>query len=167
MTNSNVMNALGSYETWKTLGSSIILLLCMCCAIGITIYNWNQNYQSTKDCDIALNSDLLNETLTYTVNNKKYTYPISPTTTTTNNRTTTQPTYKAGPCTLYYKGADPTSYSVNYNPTTISAIISGILCCLAVFTFIWFLFLRANPEVAGVVGSIDAASTVIGSFNKN
>jgi len=158
-----VMNALGSYETWKTLGTSILLLLCMICAIGITIYNWKQNYQSTKDCNIVLGSGL-NETLTYQVSDKTYTYPISPTTTTTNNQTTTKPTYATGPCTLYYKNADPTSYSVNYNPTTISAIISGVLCLLAILTFCWFLFLKAHPEVAGVVGGLDAAQTVIGSL---
>jgi hypothetical protein len=157
-----IMQGLATYEIYKTGFTIFIMILCFCCAIGVTIYNFNQNYLSTSKCNIVLGSGQ-SEILTYDVNDKTYVQTIPPSVTTNKNVTTVTPAYKTGACTLYYKSADPNAYSVNYNPTTVSGIVAAILCCLAILTAGWFLVLRANPELAGVMGGINAATSVISS----
>lgn len=162
----SLMQGLASYEIYKT-GFIIIIMLCsLCCAVSMTINNFLKNYQKTDKCNIKLNSDKT-EILTYTVS-KEHIKNI-PSVTTTDNKThvtTTLPKFNEGPCTVYYPKNNHEEYNVNNNPTIITGIISGIICCLAFLTFLWFLFLRSNREVAGVVGGIDAAHTIF-SFGRN
>jgi len=161
-----MMEGLASYEIFKTGFFMLIMICCFCCAIYLTIYNINLHYVSTPG-NITLNADKLTETLVYTVNSKQYTQTITPTTSTStvNNisTTTTRPTYSVGSCTVYYPSNTPESYSVNVNPTSMAEIFTGVTCCLSICMLLWFLFLRSNRDVAGVVGGIDAAETV-GSF---
>jgi ATP-dependent Zn protease len=152
-----IMDGLATYEIIKTGFTIFIMCLFLCCAVGLTINNLSKNYISTKNCNITSNVDK-SQILTYTVD-KQYTQQINPTITTNNNVSTKNYAYQNGPCTLYYPSANPSVYSVNSNPTTVSEIIAGILCCLTILTFLWFLFLRSHRGVAGVVGGIDVANT--------
>jgi len=161
---SNVTGALSAYETYKTGFSIIILVLCLCCAIGAAIYNYQQHYVSTKNCNIQLNNSDQSVTLSYVVNDKTYTYNLPPVVTTTNNVNQIRPVHNPGSCTVYYKSSDPGSYNLDVNPTFIFEVISGILCCFVIFTIIWFMFLRANPGVAAVAGGLDVGQQVVNSF---
>lgn len=157
-----IMEGLATYEIWKTGFGLFVLVLCLCCAIGITVYNYNKNYISTTICNVKSSSDgSFTQTVTYTVNNKEYVKYIPASSTKQNKVTRLSYAYPEGNCTLYYASNDPNTYSVNSNPTVISGIISAVLCVIAVVGFIWFLFLRSHRDVAGVVGGIDAARTVL------
>jgi hypothetical protein len=164
-----VMDGLASYEIFKTGLSLFFMILFLCCAIGLVIYTINQNYVPTIICNVTTNSDK-SQILTYTINNKQYVRNVQPISSRNNdtNVVTTHSQYPDGKCTLYYPSANPDSisYGVNTNPTTITEIIAGVLCFITILMFIWFNFLRANRGVAGVVGGLDAAQTVVGMFRK-
>ena len=161
------MEGLASYEIFKTGLSLFFMILFLCCAIGLVIYSINQNYVPTTICNVTTNSDK-SQIVTYSVDNKQYVKNIPAVVTNNNNVTTTNSAYPSGSCTFYYPKANPNSnsYGVNTNPTTMSEIIAGVLCFITLLMFIWFNFLRANRGVAGVVGGLDAAETVVNMFHK-
>ena len=160
-----IMNGLASYGIFSSGVSLFFIILFFCIAIGFLIYNINQNYLSTTICNIVSNPDK-SQTVTYTVNNKQYVKSILPVQITNNNVTTTNVAYLEGSCTLYYPSANPDSYSLYYNPTTISGIISGVLFLLSVLSYFWFSFLKSNRDVAGVAGGLNVANSVINMFGK-
>jgi hypothetical protein len=154
-----MLEALGSYEIYKTGFFIIIMCSCFCCAVALTYQTIKANYVSVPG-NITLNADNLTETLTYTVNSKQYTKTIKPVTTTNNNITTTNRAFNVGSYTVYYPSADPDSYSIGVNPTYMSGIFAAVTCFLLICMILWFIFLRSNPGVAGVFCGIDAAETV-------
>jgi len=162
-----VMDGLGTFQVYKTGFSLFLMILFLCGAIALVVYTVNKNYISTTICNVTTNTDQ-SQLVTYTVNNKQYTKNVPPNVSTNNGVTTTNPAHSNGQCTFYYPSAEPdgTSYGVNSNPTTISFIIAGVLFVITIITYIWFMFLRSNKNVAGVVGGLDAADSVIGMFNR-
>jgi len=159
-----MLDALGSYEIYKTLFFIIIMLSCFCCAVSLTIKTIQKNYVSVPG-NITLNADNLTETLTYTVKGKKYTKTILPVTVTNNNIKTTIPASNTGSRTVYYPSADPDSYILDFNPTYIPAIFSAVTCCLLICMISWFIVLRSNSGVAGIVGGIDVTQTIASSIS--
>jgi hypothetical protein len=156
----SILQGLGTFEMLKTGGIIIILILCMCCSLGMAIYT-NVNYVSTTNCNIVLNSDQ-SETLTYVVNNKTYIESIQPieiqsAPSSAPSSVQTRPFYPVGGCKLYYNEKDPTKYEVNSSPGNFAIFflgLSGIACCLITFMSIYLVFLRANPEAAGIAGGV-------------
>lgn len=45
--------------------------------------------------------------------------------------------------------------------------MSVVLFFIALLMIGWFIYLRANRDVAGVMGGIDAAHSVVSAFNNN
>jgi len=163
------MSGLATYEMFKTGLCSILICCCLGIAIYFTITNINKNYVPTNDCSIKSNNDgSFTQILTYTVNNKIYNKEILPTSTTNKqtNITTYSFAHPEGSCTVYYPSANPDEYSLTYNPTIITGIISGGLCCCIIFVCIYLAFLRANPDAAGVMGGISASRSIIGAFRR-
>lgn len=164
----SVMSGLAGYEIFKT-GAFLVLMSCfLFCAVGLLISNYNKNYTSTTICNIISNpitpTSNHEQTLTYSVNGIQYVKIIPGISTTVNKVTTINYAYPEGNCTLYYASSNPNDYSITYNPTTISGIGAGILLFLIILIYLWLSFLRSNQDVAGVVGGISVAKSVIGSF---
>jgi len=122
----------------------------------------SKNYQKTEGI-INTNTSNQTQTLTYTVD-KEYIKIIPFQITNINNVTTSNPVYQTGNCIVYYAKNNPNDYNINTNPVFILEIASGFLCLLVIIGILWFLFLRSNRGVAGVLGGIDAAQTVSDSF---
>jgi len=164
----DVMDGLATYELIKTGFAIFILVILLFISINLIFYNINQNYQSSTICKVASITDgSFMQTLTYTVNNKVYNKIVQPALIVNNNVTTKNYQYPEGLCTIYYPQNNPDSYSLNVNPTTISQIIAGILLVIVIFASLWFMFLRSNRNVAGVVGGIDASRSILSIFNKS
>lgn len=162
-----VMDGLASYQIFKTGFSLFLMVLFLCCAIGLVIYTINQNYVPTTICNVTTNTDK-SQVLKYTIDKKEYVRNIPAITTNNNNVVTTHSPHTNGKCTLYYpkETPDSMSYGVNTNPTTMSLILAGVLCVVTLGMFFWFNFLKSNRGVAGVVGGLDAANTVANMFRK-
>lgn len=158
-----VMHGLATYEIFKTGGILFIVFIIFSVSIYFVVSNVNKNYISTTICNIKTNQDL-SQTVTYVVNNKSFTKNVQPSESTVNNVKTLKPTYTEGNCTLYYSTNNPDDYSINFNPTVGSGIFSGIMFVVLIVVFIWFLFLRANREVASVYGGISVANNVLGRY---
>jgi hypothetical protein len=162
-----IMKGLASYELFK-MGFMLYMFFCFLgCSIYFLIKSISKNYQKIGG-NITNNSDNT-QTLTYTVNNKNYVKIIPFTMGTTDKNgvyTPPRPAYSPGNCTVYYAEKDPDDYQVNINPVFISKIITGILCVLSCLMLGSFIFFSKNREAAGVVGGIDAASTVVSMFNR-
>ncbi len=125
-----------------------------------------KNYLSTTICTIkSIPNSNFEQTLVYSVNGQKYDYTISGVTTTVNKVTKTRYAYPEGNCTIYYPSADPSDYNINVNPTTASAIVTGILFLIAILMTLYFLLLRSNKEFAGIMGGISVAQSTISTFN--
>lgn len=164
---SNVMNGLATYEIFKTAGTLIVLILVLFSCTGWTIYNINLNYLSTSG-DIKLGPDNLTETLIYNIDGIEYRHIIQPVKTTTNNVTSINPAYTPGPCKVYYPQSNPNQFTISVlSPTTFSKIGVSIVCCLVFFTFIWLMFLRKNKNVAGVIGGVNVAQSVLNPIRYN
>jgi ATP-dependent Zn protease len=164
----DVMDGLATYELIKTGFAIFILVILLFISINLIFYNINQNYQSSTICKVASITDgSFMQTLTYTVNNKVYNKIVQPALIVNNNVTTKNYQYPEGLCTIYYPQNNPDSYSLNINPTTVSQIIAGILLVIVIFASLWFMFLRSNRNVAGVVGGIDASRSILSIFNKS
>ena len=162
------MDGLATYELIKTGFAIFILVILLFISINLIFYNINQNYQSSTICKVASVTDgSFMQTLTYTVNNKVYNKIVQPALIVNNNVTTKNYQYPEGLCTIYYPQNNPDSYSLNINPTTVSQIIAGILLVIVIFASLWFMFLRSNRNVAGVVGGIDASRSILSIFNKS
>ena len=160
------MDGLATYELIKTGFAIFILVILLFISINLIFYNINQNYQSSTICKVASITDgSFMQTLTYTVNNKVYNKIVQPALIVNNNVTTKNYQYPEGLCTIYYPQNNPDSYSLNINPTTVSQIIAGILLVIVIFASLWFMFLRSNRNVAGVVGGIDASRSILSIFN--
>jgi len=158
-----VMKGLATYELIK-LGFLIYFVGCfLCCAIYGFVSNMKKNYQKTQG-NIVTNTDNT-QTLKYTVNNKEYTriIPFKPEyiDSKTNVRTPPMAAYTTGSCSVYYQEKDPENYSININPTFMTGVISSILCFVGCFACLSFAFLNKNREVAGVMGGVDIASSLI------
>jgi|694.fasta_scaffold135885_3 hypothetical protein len=155
----NLIDGLAGYEILKT-GLGLVIIICfLLSAIYFAISSYSKNYQSINGT-ITSNTIQKTQTLTYTVNNKLYTQNIPFTIKTENNQQILTPTYSDGNCTVYYAGSNPDDYSVNMNPLYFSGIGSSVLCIIALLSSIWLYFLYTHKEVAGVIGGIDAASSV-------
>jgi uncharacterized membrane protein len=162
-----LMDGLATYEIWKTGFGIFILVLFLGGAIWMENNSRKKHYISTTDCNIVNNNDSSKtQTVTYTVDGKKYVKIVPSTPVIQNNVTSYQYTWPEGSCKLYYASANPNDYSISSNPATIFTIISVVLLVFCIGTVLWFVFLRSNREVAGVVGGIDAAHTVLDIFNK-
>lgn len=165
------MSGLAGYEIFK-IGVFLVLMSCfLFCAVGLLISNYNKHYISTTICNIVSNpitpTSNHEQTVIYTVNGIEYKKIIPGISTNVNNVTTFKYAYPEGTCTLYYASSNPDDYSISYNPTTVSGIGAGILLVIVIFIYLWLSFLRANQDVAGVVGGISAAQSVFGVFGKN
>jgi len=159
---SQIMDGLGTYAVYKAGLGIVILVIVMIVIIGFIIYHKNKNYVSTQDCNIKSNTNDKSQILTYKVNDVVYTKTIPPTTKTTNNVQTTEYTHPEGSCTVYYSSVDPNVYNVGADPTTLFEIIASILCFLIIISIIWFYVLRSNKSLAGVMGGIDVATSLVG-----
>ena len=164
-----VMSGLAKYEIIKTGIGIFILVILLCCAIYMIYYSMKKNYKSANKCNIYSNrnDNQYTQTLTYVVQGETYTKDIPAQIVKNNNISTKQYTYPEGICKLYYASANPNDYSVNYKPTTVYIIMSVVLFFIALLMIGWFIYLRANRDVAGVMGGIDAAQTVVSAFNNN
>lgn len=161
------MEGLATFEIWKTGFGILIIGLLLCGAIWMALNSRKKHYILTTDCNITNNNDMnKSQTVTYTVDGKKYVKNVPGTTVTQNHVSSSQYTWPEGSCKLYYALADPNDYSINSNPATVFTIVSVVLLVICIGTIIWFLFLRSHKEVAGVVGGIDAAQSVLSIFNR-
>jgi len=164
-----IMNGLASYQIIKTGFGIFFIILLLCGALYMVYYTNKKNYQSTDKCNISSNKDdnQFTQSLTYIINSETYNKQIPAQVITQNKVSTKQYAYPEGLCKLYYAKANPNDYSVNANPSTISRIIAGILFFLAILSIVWLMFLRSHRDVAGVVGGIDAASSVVGMLRRS
>lgn len=152
------MKGFAFFELFKVGGFIFILVILLCCCIGMSIY-FNKTYLSTTDCNITVNTDQ-SEIVTYYVNDKKYTQTINaksspPSSGSSNN--VLSPQFPLGSCTIYYNNANPNDYSIGTKPPNLSYVflaISGCICCLLILSILYFTFLNTHREVAGVVGGI-------------
>ncbi len=159
------MDGLATYELIKTGASIFILVILLLISIWLIYYNMKLNYQSSTICNVTSNTDgSFTQTLTYTVDNKVYNKIAPPIESVTNNVTKKDYAYPVGLCTVYYPKENPDAYMININPTTASQIIAGILLVIVILTSLWFMFLRSNRNVAGVIGGIDASRSILGIF---
>jgi len=156
------MQGLADYKIIKSGISVVVIFYLLCSAISFLIYSMSKNYQKTEGI-INTNTSNQTQTLTYTVD-KEYIKIIPFQITNINNVTTSNPVYQTGNCIVYYAKNNPNDYNINTNPVFILEIASGFLCLLVIIGILWFLFLRSNRGVAGVLGGIDAAQTVSDSF---
>jgi hypothetical protein len=157
-----IMDGLATYQIIKSGFGLAFIVLLLFIAIVFTINNMKKKYLSTTVCNIkSIPNSNYDQKLTYTVNGQNYEYIIPGVSTTYKNVTTTNYAHREGNCTLYYPKANPSEYSLNYNPTTVSTIFAVVLFIIAIMSGIWFLFLRSNREFAGVMGGISAADTII------
>ena len=157
-----IMDGLATYQIIKSGFGLAFIVLLLCFAIGFAINNNKKKYLSTTICNIEpIPNSNYEQKLTYSVNGQKYEYNIPGVTTRYKNVTTTNYAHRAGNCTLYYPKANPSEYSLNYNPTTVSSIFVVVLFIIAILSGMWFLFLRSNREFAGVMGGVSAADTII------
>ena len=164
-----VMSGLATYQIIKTGFGIFFIILLLCGAIYMVYYTHKKNYQVASRCNITSNTDdnQVTQSLTYIIQGETYNKIVPAQITTQNNISTKRYAHSDGSCKLYYAGANPNDYSVNANPSTVSKIIAGVLFFFAILSIGWFIFLRANRDVAGVVGGIDAASTVAGMFRRS
>lgn len=156
------MQGLADYKIIKSGISVVVIFYLLCSAISFLIYSMSKNYQKTEGIINTITSNQT-QTLTYTVD-KEYIKIIPFQITNINNVTTSNPVYQTGNCIVYYAKNNPNDYNINTNPVFILEIASGFLCLLVIIGILWFLFLRSNRGVAGVLGGIDAAQTVSDSF---
>lgn len=133
---------------------AVLLTRILCSVIGCLGNSMTKNYQKTQG-NITTDVVNKNQTITYIVD-KEYVHIVP-------FLTRTNPRYENGSCTVYYAPNNPNDYSINVNPSFMLGIISIVLCVL-VSAIMWFLFLRSNKDVAGVLGGINAASTVSNIF---
>lgn len=163
------MDGLASYEVFKTGAILVVLFICFCISIGLAIYNYNKHYTSSSNCNIVNSNDgFFTQKATYVVNGQNYIKTIQPNVSRNSNSNIDTKNYANadGPCTAYYPDGFPNEVSINSNPFIVSEIIAGILFIIVFFGIIWFSFLRTHRNVAGVVGGIDVAQTVLGSFGR-
>ena len=158
------MDGLATFEIIKTGFMIFVLFIITCFVLYFFITDYNQHYESTTGT-IIQNKDF-SQTLTYTVEGKTYTQLIPPSITqaTQNAPPISSYTYPAGKNVVYYSRKNPDIFNVGTNPTTIMGIGLAISVLLLVGSIIWFLFMRENRNVAGVVGGIDVAHGLIGAF---
>lgn len=158
------MDGLATFELIKTGFMIFIFFIITCLVLYFFIIDYNQNYESTTGT-IVQNRDL-SETLTYTVSGKTYTQQIPPIITQANQNAPaiTSHAYPAGPNLVYYSRKNPNIFNVGTNPTTMTGIGLAVSVVLLVGSIIWFLFMRSNRNVAGVVGGIDVAHGLIGAI---
>ena len=158
------MDGLATFELIKTGFMIFIFFIITCLVLYFFISEYNQHYESTTGT-IIQNRDL-SETLTYTVAGKTYTQQISPiiTQATQNAPARNSYAYPAGTTVVYYSRTDPNIFNVGTNPTTMTGIGLAVSVVLLVGSVLWFLFMRANRNVAGVVGGIDVAHGLIGAI---
>lgn len=165
---SEVLSALATYQIWKTGFAIFILVLFLCIAIYSVYYIRRKNYVSTDQCNIVYDEgNNFTETITYTVNNKVYKKKLPAKIVTKNNVSNKEYAHSEGSCTVYYTRDNPNDYSININPTAVIEIIAIVLFIICICIICWFMFLRAHRDVAGVVGGIDAASSVLSVLKKN
>jgi ATP-dependent Zn protease len=164
-----VMDGLATYQLIKTGITVFVFIILLLVSFYLIYYNTQQNYQSSTICKITSSTDgSFTQTVTYTVNNKVYTKSVPAVVNTDKGVSTKNFQYTAGLCTVYYPKNNPDAYSLNIDPTTVSQIIAGILFVIVILMSFWFMFLRSNRKVAGVVGGIDAARNILGIFkNRN
>jgi len=153
-----VMKGLALYEQIKTVFLLIIIYILLSCSIYFLQSAFSKNYQEIQG-NITTNVD--NQSVTYTVNGKQYTQNVP------FDTKTTKPIYQNGAYVVYYAQNNPNDYSLGSNPLTISEIATAVFCCLAISIGLWLWFLTTHPELAGVVGGINAASSVAGVFNRS
>ena len=158
------MDGLATFELIKTGFMIFIFFIITCLVLYFFISNYNQNYESTTGT-IVHNKDF-SETLTYVVAGKTYTQIIPPSITqaTQNAPVISSYAYPAGNNVVYYSRKNPNVFNVGTNPTTMTGIGLIISVILLVGSIVWFLFMRANRNVAGVVGGIDVAHGLIGAI---
>lgn len=158
------MDGLATFQLIKTGFMVFIFFIITCLVLYFFISDYNQNYESTTGT-IIQNRDL-SETLTYTVAGKTYTQQIPPiiTQATQNAPARTSYAYPAGNNVVYYSRKNPNIFNIGTNPTTMTGIGLTVAVILLVGSILWFLFMRANRNVAGVVGGIDVAHGLIGAF---
>lgn len=163
----DVMDGLGTYALLKTGLTIFVLIILFLISIYLIYHNLQQNYQSSTICSIKSSTDQsFTQTVTYTADNIVYTNVVAPIVNVSNNVSTKTYAYPEGLCTVYYPKNNPESYSLNANPTTVSQIIAGILFIIVILSSLWFMFLRSNKNVAGVVGGIDAAQSILDVFRQ-
>lgn len=158
------MEGLATYQILKTGFMLLIIIIFFGLAVWLVFHNISLNYLSTPICNITnVDENAKKQKLVYNVNSKEYVKDIEPRSNldTKTNVTTYSYAYPTGQCTLYYPSANPDSFSVNSNPTTVSFIMAGILLIITILGVIWFLFLRSNKDFAGVIGGIDVADSLI------
>lgn len=158
------MDGLATFELIKTGFMIFIFFIITCLVLYFFISDYNQNYESTTGT-IIQNRDL-SETLTYVVAGKTYTQQIPPiiTQATQNAPAILTYAYPAGNNVVYYSRKNPNVFNVGSNPTTMTGIGLAVSVVLLVGSILWFLFMRANRNVAGVVGGIDVAHGLIGAI---
>ena len=161
-TGNQVMEGLGTYQLYKIGFGIVIMIIAIIVLIYFIIINYNKNFISTQDCNIKPNAGDKSQTVTYKVNNVVYTKNIPPITKTTNDVQTTEYANPEGPCTIFYSRDDPNIYNIGSDPTTVFGIIAGILCVILILTIIWYNILRSDKSLAGVMGGIDVASSLVG-----
>jgi ATP-dependent Zn protease len=157
-----VMQGLADYEIIKSGISVVVILYLLCSAVSFLIYSMSKNYQKTEGI-INTNTSNQTQTIIYTVD-KEYIQIVPFQITNINNVTTSNPVYQTGNCIVYYAKNNPNDYNINTNPVLVLKIASGFLCFLVIIGILWFLFLRSNKGVAGVLGGINAANIVSNSF---
>ena len=158
------MDGLATFELIKTGFMIFVFFMITCLVLYFFITDYNQHYESTTGT-IIQNRDS-SETLTYTVKGKTYSQQIPPiiTQATQNAPAIITYAYPAGTNVVYYSRTNPNVFNVGSNPTTIMGIGLIISVILLVGSIIWFLFMRSNRNVAGVVGGIDVAHGLIGAI---
>jgi len=159
-----IMDGLATFELIKTGFIIFVLFIITCLVLYFFISDYNQDYVSTNGT-IIQNKDF-SETLTYTVAGKTYTQIIPPSMTQANQNTPARISYAypAGNNVVYYSRKNPNIFNVGNNPTTMTGIGLAIVVLFLVGSIIWFLIMRANRNVAGVVGGIDVAHGLIGAI---
>ena len=168
---SNILSGLAYFELFKIGGTILILVLLLCCSLGMTFYT-NKTYLTTTG-NIVVNTDQ-SEIVTYYINNQQYTHTIAAVSSTSvvssslgssnaSSNIILSPKYPEGDCTIYYNSNDPNDYSINSKPVSFFYVfmgLSGYTCCLILLTSLYFYFLNTHREVAGIQGGISATQDI-------
>ena len=158
------MDGLATFGIIKTGFMIFFLFIITCLVLYFFISNYNQQYERTTGT-IIQNKDF-SATLTYIVAGETYTQLIPPNIIqeTQNSPTRSSYAYPAGTNVVYYSRKNPNVFNVGMNPTIIIGIALALCILFFIVSIIWFSFMRANRNVAGVIGGIDVAHGLIGAF---
>jgi hypothetical protein len=160
-----MIEGLATFEIMK-MGIFIVFIVCL---LGSAIYGVTQNMRKDyhKTTGIITTDDVNgSQSIIYTVDDKEYIQTVLFKTTITNNVTTKTPTHVAGPCTIYYSSKNPNDYSINVSPVLMTKGISIVLCVISILAILYFIFLRKNRNLAGVMGGVNIGTSLLNRIVK-